>query len=63
MASDTYHRNSDSVVSTTTTLWDGRQWVQIPAETKDLSIPRNIQTGSGAHLAFCSMGTAVLFRR
>jgi hypothetical protein len=34
--------------------------VQFPAEARDFSVLHTVQTGSGAHLAFCRMGLRAL---
>lgn len=51
------HRNSwDSSVSVATELWTGQSAFGLPAGARDFSLLWNIQSGSGAHPAFYSVG-------
>jgi len=49
-------KSRDSVGGIVTRLLAGRSWVHILAGTRDFSLLRNIQDGSGAHPAPCSVG-------
>jgi len=42
-----------------TQLWDGRSGVQNPVAARDFIFLKNVQTGSGVHLASNSMGSGV----
>jgi hypothetical protein len=53
-------RSRDSVVSMLTRLQVGRSEGRIPAEVRDVSLPQNVETGSGVHPASCSRGIGVL---
>jgi hypothetical protein len=55
-------RCRDSVVSIVTRLRAERPGVWIPAKARDLSLLKNLRTGSGVHLASYSSGSGVLSR-
>jgi len=46
----------DNVGGIVTRLLAGRSWVHILAVTRNFSLLRNVQDGSGAHPAPCSVG-------
>jgi hypothetical protein len=49
--------SQDSTVTIVTILCAGQTGVRIPARVRDLSVLRNVQTGSGANPASYSVGT------
>ena len=49
-----------SLVGMATRLRVVRPGFRIPVEAKDFSVIQNVQTGSGAHPAFYTMGTGVI---
>jgi hypothetical protein len=52
-----YYRSRNGVVSKINRLQAGRYGVQIPVLTSNLPLLINVNTGSGSHPAFYSMGT------
>jgi hypothetical protein len=48
-----------SVVGIVTKLRPGLSGFQMPAVARDFRLIQSIRTGSGAHQAFCSIGTEV----
>jgi hypothetical protein len=59
----TYNPGLAQAVSCLTGLDDRAIGVRSPAEAKDFSSSLCVQTGSGAHPAFCPMGTGGSFPR
>jgi hypothetical protein len=55
-------RSHDTIVNIMTRLRAGSSRVQNRANERDLSVQRNVQTGSGVHSAFCSLGRGFLSR-
>jgi hypothetical protein len=58
----TFVRNWNRVVGIATRLQAGGFSVQIPVGTRRISLPQNVQTGSGTHLTSYSMGTRIPFQ-
>jgi hypothetical protein len=50
----------DSVVITETRLWAGQSGVRILAGARDFCFLQNVQNGSGAQPASCSVGTRII---
>ena len=57
----THSVSRDSVFGIATTVRTGLSGVWIPAGSRDFYLLKNVQTGSVAHLASCSMDTCFFF--
>ena len=54
------NRSQNRIFGIGTMLWAGRPGIWILLGVRDFSVLQNVQTGSGAHPASCSLGTGVL---